>query len=124
MLSPAALISAFTPVLLGIALAPSTALAQDGNFFVGCWSVDGSPNARCCQDYTSLPGGNYTGFHCSGASVSEDSSILYCPTPNYYKDGAIWPACCQKVAPSNMTALDGMGYQCTLEGNSKNQVWP
>ncbi|KAI0817147.1 hypothetical protein GGR55DRAFT_5314 [Xylaria sp. FL0064] len=123
MLFPTALVSAFMPALLGIALAPSAALAQEGNFFVGCFSVEGSPNGRCCQNYTSVPGGNYTGTHCSGALVSEDSSILYCPIPNPYTDGAIWPACCQKYAPANNTHLDGKSFQCTLEGNSKNQVW-
>ncbi|KAI1323697.1 hypothetical protein F5Y16DRAFT_331629 [Xylariaceae sp. FL0255] len=109
---------------LAAALAPSAVLAQSGNFFEGCYSVPGSPYARCCTEYVALPGGNYTGLHCSGADVSEDSSILYCPTPNPYKAGAVYPSCCQQIAPSNATALDGKGYECTLESASTDVNWP
>ncbi|KAI0151770.1 hypothetical protein GGR57DRAFT_470385 [Xylariaceae sp. FL1272] len=96
---------------------------QSDDIWVGCFSGANREN-RCCEKYQSVPGANYTGINCSGASVASGSSYRYCMNPNPYVPGAIWGACCETAAPSNNTLAHGRSTGCTLMGQAQFQDWP
>lgn len=100
----------FTVYLLAAAatLIPQIHAQYGGSNFFMCYDTQ-LPNGtyttpRCCVSYDQSTDGLYTGYNCTGASVSEDSSIVYCANGNPIPpeiDGAVNPGCCGWVSEAS-----------------------